>query len=540
MDIAEMTVCDADKTFANAGASVRADDNPYKFYALNSGERFVVTLMMPLGGVQSGLYRFPKVGEKVLVAHESGNTGYLLGYVPSSEMQSFHAVAADMDTLIKNQGQVFRYQKTGTNTADKKYSEIGFSNEQTQWKTGEKDSTGKEKPPPNIDRITLDSTGDMKSIVQNYSGAQAKRMEIVVGKDLSDHTKKDALGAVMSPLRAGDLSINAKNDIVISSDSSITLKVGRSSISITDMGIVIKSGKINAPFTNTWDTQLALSPTDGIAVSGAHAKINVVNDFTIQDSFGGGFSSNLGVSRVNGVDIKLQTIGGKGYGSNVQNAGVEFLFNTATMVLGLAAEITKDTKTIDDPFSKAAGAGGSFGTSAVLNLIKGCKQPALEGINTANGEYQDFVGALVGAASIASQIAGATVSILSSLLPWLRMAGEGGSKAESYIRDTLNAALSITESLIAFTAAGLLIPAALPGNGTFHIQAGSMLYQDAHVFKGNFVQQGNYEAPLAGIPIGGLGKMGTETKVAQILTNFFKPLVTWGMKFYSNSELNDL
>ncbi|MDR2444514.1 MAG: phage baseplate assembly protein V [Spirochaetaceae bacterium] len=36
---------------------------------------------MPLGGTDSGLFRFPRVGEKVLVGTEEGRN-YLMRYIP--------------------------------------------------------------------------------------------------------------------------------------------------------------------------------------------------------------------------------------------------------------------------------------------------------------------------------------------------------------------------------------------------------------------------------------------------------------------------
>ena len=71
--------------------------SPYTFTAsIPNSEAVPVKMVMPLGGVKSGLYRSPKVGEKVLVAavettgtgvNSSSTTYYLMGYLPNAADQ---------------------------------------------------------------------------------------------------------------------------------------------------------------------------------------------------------------------------------------------------------------------------------------------------------------------------------------------------------------------------------------------------------------------------------------------------------------------
>jgi hypothetical protein len=68
-----------------------AISNPYQFaiqYPTNSKKTVPVNLVMPLGGIESGLYRSPKIGEKVLVASVTGEgnttTYYRMGYLPDN------------------------------------------------------------------------------------------------------------------------------------------------------------------------------------------------------------------------------------------------------------------------------------------------------------------------------------------------------------------------------------------------------------------------------------------------------------------------
>ncbi|MDR3301904.1 MAG: hypothetical protein LBT01_05145 [Spirochaetaceae bacterium] len=314
MDTAEMTVCDADGAITNAGARVRADNNnPYMFYALNGSTIFIVKILMPLGGTQSGLFRFPQIGEKVLVAQSSGSTGHLLGYVPSRD-QAYDDESAAMDTLIANQGEVFRYQKTGTNSADKKYSEIGFYNERTRW-----NEDGGAAPPP-IDRINIQSTGDIHSTAQNHHGMHAKRIELLADCEGIDGENARAFGdgeGDDSRLYAGDAHIRAKNRLVLKAGQELRLQVGRSAIVISDDGITITSKKTQKNVAVPWDTVLNLTPRDGITMFGQNVNIGAAYNFSLRESAGGAVSSLGGVMRLCARDLLAESYCKVGYQANM-------------------------------------------------------------------------------------------------------------------------------------------------------------------------------------------------------------------------------
>ena len=88
MILQEMIVTDADGKIDKAGQCVKEKDI-YTFYAVKKVTEAKQTaahvqIMMPLGGELNGMYRFPRVGEKVVVAVE-GNSHYLMGYLPVAE-----------------------------------------------------------------------------------------------------------------------------------------------------------------------------------------------------------------------------------------------------------------------------------------------------------------------------------------------------------------------------------------------------------------------------------------------------------------------
>ena len=100
MILQEMIVTDSEgKTQTSdgkvlSGQSIQSEDM-YSFYAIKQVNDPAITpapdqmpakvrLTMPTGGELNGLYRFPRVGEKVLVVIE-GVSHYLMSYLPTAE-----------------------------------------------------------------------------------------------------------------------------------------------------------------------------------------------------------------------------------------------------------------------------------------------------------------------------------------------------------------------------------------------------------------------------------------------------------------------
>ncbi|MDR3301991.1 MAG: hypothetical protein LBT01_05615 [Spirochaetaceae bacterium] len=469
MDIAEMTVCDADSAITQAGASVRADkNNPYKFYALNGNTIFIVTILMPLGGTQSGLYRFPKVGEKVLVAHTNGNTGHLLGYVPS-ESQPYDRESAAMDTLIKNQGEVFRYQKTGTNTADKKYSEIGFYNEQTQWK-----KDGKDTPPP-IDRINIQSTGDIHERAQNHHQIQAKRFELLVDcpasaekRPLGDHVGDD------SELYGGDCHIRAKTRLVFKAGDEIRLEVGRSAIVISDDGINIISRKACTNTANPWDTVLNLTPRDGIALFGQKVDIGAAQSFSLRESTGGAISSFGGVMRLGGRDLMAQAYSKYAYQANT-------------------ADVDKTVNSVFAAMKTETGKTPSF--SAMMPSLVGLLTAANWGVSSSGSNYSDAVGDYADYCVHLLEVLSATYTTLDITMPEELREKNGG-------RDALNQAALLGQYKIIKQMLSYVANAGTPDkamhNSFIHLTASADAVLAGYGVKHLSAEQTDASAPVAG------------------------------------------
>ncbi|MDR0684537.1 MAG: hypothetical protein LBF83_05360 [Spirochaetaceae bacterium] len=338
--------------------------SPYTFTAsIPNSEAVPVKMVMPLGGVKSGLYRSPKVGEKVLVAavettgtgdNSSSTTYYLMGYLPNAENQSFFeasttADAGDAHDVITEGGEVFRYKQTGKKAGKEgknPYSEIGFYQEKTDWKAAEAETADYQDfngDYPKIDRIKIRSTGDIHESAVNHHQIQAKRFELFVDCDApakpGDYESNSLFGDRTgddSTLYAGDAHIRAKNRIVIKAGESIELQAGRSSILINDEGITIASRKTQSNLYNGWDSLLALKANRGITMFGQHVDIRGGVDFSLAEGYGGAIRSKLGVMRMTSFDLRMLNINTYNYLTMGIGNGLDFLANCGTMSAGSA------------------------------------------------------------------------------------------------------------------------------------------------------------------------------------------------------------
>ncbi|MDR1430210.1 MAG: hypothetical protein LBI85_07945 [Spirochaetaceae bacterium] len=304
-------------TIMSAPQAASSLPDPYLFYAterVNSGSGGLppkeIQMVLPIGGQQSGLYRFPRVGERILVAEmDKGN--FLMGYLPSTHTPFLGTaesenVAGMLDTL----GEVFRYEKTGPDLSNSEYSEIGFHKHEADWPI----RIDEELVYPEIDRINIQSTGDIRTTAENHHQIQAKRFEILAGcPEVNHRTHLTADGEQPlgdnpgddSALHGGDAHIRAGNRVVIKAENEICLQVGRTVLSMSDEGFSVKSKVTNSNFENVLDATLGLSPRDGINMFGYNVNVSSAKGFQIGDSYGGSMSSTVGVVGVNGREVKL-------------------------------------------------------------------------------------------------------------------------------------------------------------------------------------------------------------------------------------------
>jgi hypothetical protein len=300
---------------------------------------FIVNIIMPLGGSQSALFRYPKPGEKVLIGVEVDDGAYLMGYLPENTADNIYTKNNNMVLPDEMAGQFFRYKGPNDTADEKEYSEIGFYNEKTLWNSDGSPDISRNQF---VDTIKMVSTGDIHQKAKNHHQTKAKRFEILANCEGSRKTDKGsdkefAFGDKMGDdpeLYAGDAHTRAKNRIIIKAGKEIVLKVGRSSILITDKGIRIISKKTRSNNESQWDTSITLEPRQmGIVMTGKRIIGRAGWGFELSDMYGGSVNSQLGVVRVSGLDVRLATIGRWNYITRTKLNGLDFLKNAIFMGL---------------------------------------------------------------------------------------------------------------------------------------------------------------------------------------------------------------
>ncbi|MDR2096666.1 MAG: hypothetical protein LBP76_14280 [Treponema sp.] len=349
------------------GQIITAINDPFTFYAVNMiGGGIVplsddaqipeVKMVMPLGGTDSGLFRHPRIGDRILVAAEAGGINYLMGYMPSTAAQNFNIEEDDPE-----KAEVFRYQQTGRNTDNvpdgEEYSEIGFYHRQTFWKAAEDDRENyadADDDYPKIDHINIHSTGDIHENAVNHHQISAKRFELLVDCDdirsfninaKEDNSKKgedpeEGLKLPLgdnpgddSELHKGDVHIRAGNRVVIKAEEEIQLQVGRTILTISDEGFNVTSRQTCSNFATTYDATLEIQPRGGISMSGKNIEINAGHELNVGDAMGGSFASTLGVLEIKGREIQIEAYDQTEFA--ILEAGLGFKLAQALVSIGL-------------------------------------------------------------------------------------------------------------------------------------------------------------------------------------------------------------
>lgn len=341
-DILTMIVCDA-----NGNVKTSKDDKIftkdqakgfYIFYAKKSVDAKSVSeiiLTMPVGGNQNGLFRLPHVGEKILVSQQ-GNQFFLIAYLPDTETMEFREESADVteaNEITSSESLTLRYKsphafpKENKGRSKKGISEIKFSTQKTYWPE-KKDTIKSDKTVdfPSVDRIDVSSSGDVITTAQNYNEINASRVGIFAGvqsdlKKLKDKATTPTGDVATNGLEIlpqdipdefpkfslGDVQIRADKKIMLSAKSGIILRCGRSTITIDDTGICLKSGKIASAYPTPDDSSISITPRSGVSISGDFLGLSANIKYSISERLGGSISSLAGVTRINTHDFRVST-----------------------------------------------------------------------------------------------------------------------------------------------------------------------------------------------------------------------------------------
>ena len=322
MILQEMIVTDAEGKVETArgedltGRCIQSEDM-YSFYAIKQVNDPAITpnpdqlpakvrLTMPTGGELNGLYRFPRVGEKVLIAVE-GIAHYLMSYLPTAE-NPFSPQDDDKKKTepFDKQGQILRYKKTGGNASDTTYSEIGFYSEATEWKTDDSDSA-----PPSVDKIKVSSTGDIETRAQNFNETHAQRIllesKFLTADNIKDGTLKERI-TKYEDIGKGDVCISADRRIILDAREGVLLKCGPVSVALSQSALNMCCGKLgqeNESF-GPFDAGLAMGANGEIFMQGKRFMGTFDRGVSWFDGFGACWSMMMGRTSFSGSAVSIE------------------------------------------------------------------------------------------------------------------------------------------------------------------------------------------------------------------------------------------
>ncbi len=325
-------------------------ETPWIFLVANpngdKGAVMDVAMTMPLGGKRQGLYRFPRVGERILV-EDLGDRLVLAGYVPD-RTTSPGDFPEDGDKWARSSATLRYAPPTGERAPDGDYDEIGFSNV--------------DSPVAMLEQRIVDGTciaylqelsllaNDQRCYNTVYSraapriraartryfaepgkaSAQAVRdlaRELVEGFRLESDPSAGGLtlrmrtaGSIVAfaengislttpgelRINAGSVSINGNNAVVLESEGKVQCASGASSATINGNGIVARSRRVIGA-SGEYDSQVEIGASSGVTVTGANVRMNGLFSASMNDAMGGNVTTESGETMIAGAVVDLAT-----------------------------------------------------------------------------------------------------------------------------------------------------------------------------------------------------------------------------------------
>jgi len=291
--------------------------DPFTFYASSDIGVKVndVRIVMPLGGAESGIFRQPQIGEKILV-NKNADGYFLLGFIPTftpgeteqNDSYTFLPAGVDKKDIDLSKGQVLRYKNTGENYNKYPYSEIGFYTKKYR-RTKDEKETGTFL----MNELDLISTGDIHNLASEGYSISAETFGLDIGGEKNENAS---------------ISIDAEGNITINAISSIKFTVGNTSMKISSDEFSVISKLINTPLDNTYDASMSLKALKGFSASGLSCSLDAVKKASINDAMGGSISTNMGLNKIVGREIAIKTYNNAEYNWLTLFNAYDFIANT--------------------------------------------------------------------------------------------------------------------------------------------------------------------------------------------------------------------
>ncbi len=327
-------------------------DTPWRFLVRNENADsenpcIDVEMNMPLGGKRSGLYRFPRVGERVLLLEEPDKV-VLLGYSPD-KTGAFSEFTDGTDTHARN-ASALRYSAPGKEKdLSGQYDEIGFSRyEQASEAMEQKivdgtayaflmqlafDENSQEKRAD----VELNWKPRLLTVRKNYFlspgndsalalTALAKEAVSVFELDRNPFCTGNVLrlftqGSILQyskqgidiktdgtlNISAAAVNINGSRMVNLQSEGVVRSVSGASSVTVNQNGIMLRSLKVLDTVTN-YDSTVCINATDGVSVSGANLRFNSLFSALLTDALGASIQVANGVLMGAGAVVDVATV----------------------------------------------------------------------------------------------------------------------------------------------------------------------------------------------------------------------------------------
>ena len=397
------------KPAKNAAATINIDSQTGEsyFYAKidNSNVVSEVLFTMPLAGLGQGLYKYPRIGERIFVLDNKDSRYVLHSYIPdSTKMPFFNNAAIPSDaavaTVLRHSSDNFingsseadltcylGEENSGLNkptlkqitrnvsgsfapedydSKDIKYSEIGMYSGSTT-----KDKDGNSTWSPEVLRIQTPGNQFNHTGLLNLNTANAFIFST------PNANQEDSKYGSFSVLDVGSVVIDAKK--------SITLKVAGNMVTINEKGVNIISQSTcteNTPY----DSVLSLSPI-GASLSGL--EVNVAG--TISTNVSGGLSAGVSLAKgavaINGHTVDLSTVDHSGANFDI----FLYCFDVAKYTARFIADQVNMKKRLDTGYNDMV-KDGYFNSDLLDYRMTGGKSDALkQGLATYNATWNFIV-----------------------------------------------------------------------------------------------------------------------------------------------------
>lgn len=388
LKVREAVVCDpegkidAPDTFGRiVPSSNTSPEMPYLFMVRNeladSMEDAVidVAMTMPLGGKRSGLYRFPRVGDRVLIQIDC-DRAFLLGYVPDTT-GSFSEFTENGDQYARDSA-LLRYTSNGDegeqNFRNGRYNEIGFSHfrnaleflEQKiidgsayEWLFNEATvrndlalrtetadvykvqlTNARNSFFGNPDRQNLETVRTLARMLvtrfnlDEHPACQGDVLRLASNGVIIQHSEKgiDITCAETINLCARNIHLHAEETLNLQSEGVVRMAANASSVSVNPNGVALRSLKVVDAVT-PYDSTIYIDALGGVTVSGNKVRLNSLFSTKMSDGFGASVTTAGAVTQISGAVVDMATVTKDALTKAFSEADETSGLNTVTKVL---------------------------------------------------------------------------------------------------------------------------------------------------------------------------------------------------------------